>query len=140
MQRNNSSKYVMCVVFLLVFNNLLFTIWHFFFFFFKQKTAYEIRKGDWSSDVCSSDLYFRSGNACGKQVKLLRFDIGTVSPVLVAALSTGRDADGTFVFTDGLSSDHVYYGQFNCARSDFDIYVVDNAELLRGRGADGSDG
>src|SRR5216117_4580654 len=24
-------------------------------FFFKQKTAYEIRKGDWSSDVCSSD-------------------------------------------------------------------------------------
>src|SRR5216117_594539 len=26
------------------------------FFFFKQKTAYEIRKGDWSSDVCSSDL------------------------------------------------------------------------------------
>src|SRR5216117_4360699 len=28
----------------------------FFFFFFKQKTAYEIRKGDWSSDVCSSDL------------------------------------------------------------------------------------
>src|SRR5216117_4251172 len=27
-----------------------------FFFFFKQKTAYEIRKGDWSSDVCSSDL------------------------------------------------------------------------------------
>src|SRR5216117_1172098 len=28
-----------------------------FFFFFKQKTAYEIRKGDWSSDVCSSDLW-----------------------------------------------------------------------------------
>src|ERR1043165_4532852 len=25
-------------------------------FFFKQKTAYEIRPGDWSSDVCSSDL------------------------------------------------------------------------------------
>src|ERR1043166_5512310 len=28
----------------------------FFFFFFKQKTAYEIPKRDWSSDVCSSDL------------------------------------------------------------------------------------
>src|ERR1051325_6612075 len=26
------------------------------FFFFKQKTAYEITYGDWSSDVCSSDL------------------------------------------------------------------------------------
>src|SRR3546814_8926029 len=28
----------------------------FMFFFFKQKTAYEMRISDWSSDVCSSDL------------------------------------------------------------------------------------
>src|SRR3546814_2194457 len=28
----------------------------FVFFFFKQKTAYEMRISDWSSDVCSSDL------------------------------------------------------------------------------------
>src|SRR3546814_14580322 len=28
----------------------------FFFFLFKQKTAYEMRISDWSSDVCSSDL------------------------------------------------------------------------------------
>src|SRR3546814_4846368 len=28
-------------------------------FFFKQKTAYEMRISDWSSDVCSSDLIFR---------------------------------------------------------------------------------
>ena len=27
-------------------------------FFFKQKTAYEIKECDWSSDVCSSDLNF----------------------------------------------------------------------------------
>src|SRR3546814_7821444 len=31
----------------------------FFFFFFKQKTAYEMRISDWSSDVCSSDLVRR---------------------------------------------------------------------------------
>ena len=33
-------------------------------FFFKQKTAYEIGTGDWSSDVCSSDLWllFSRGN------------------------------------------------------------------------------
>src|SRR3546814_9169295 len=31
------------------------------FFFFKQKTAYEMRISDWSSDVCSSDL----GRAAG---------------------------------------------------------------------------
>src|SRR3546814_3970492 len=34
----------------------------FFFFFFKQKTAYEMRISDWSSDVCSSDL-IRNRNA-----------------------------------------------------------------------------
>src|SRR3546814_10528335 len=28
-----------------------------FVFFFKQKTAYDMRISDWSSDVCSSDLY-----------------------------------------------------------------------------------
>src|SRR3546814_13497402 len=32
---------------------------YFFFFFFKQKTAYEMRISDWSSDVCSSDLPYR---------------------------------------------------------------------------------
>src|SRR3546814_7972264 len=32
-----------------------------FFFFFKQKTAYEMRISDWSSDVCSSDLIQATG-------------------------------------------------------------------------------
>ena len=31
-------------------------------FFFKQKPAYEIRPGDWSSDVCSSDRRFMNQN------------------------------------------------------------------------------
>src|SRR3546814_7960975 len=30
------------------------------FFFFKQKTAYEMRISDWSSDVCSSDLALKN--------------------------------------------------------------------------------
>src|SRR3546814_2569877 len=34
------------------------------FFFFKQKTAYEMRISDWSSDVCSSDLGDAAGLAC----------------------------------------------------------------------------
>src|SRR5213082_3706278 len=36
----------------------------FFFFFFKQKTAYEIVSGDWSSDVCSSDLAASEVKSC----------------------------------------------------------------------------
>src|SRR3546814_7105051 len=43
--------YVRCSFFYLVFGLFLL-----FFFFFKQKTAYEMRISDWSSDVCSSDL------------------------------------------------------------------------------------
>src|SRR3546814_10907868 len=35
------------------------------FCFFKQKTAYEMRISDWSSDVCSSDLAGRAAAAAG---------------------------------------------------------------------------
>src|SRR3546814_6391041 len=35
-------------------DNVIFLLY--VFFFFKQKTAYEMRISDWSSDVCSSDL------------------------------------------------------------------------------------
>src|SRR3546814_7598715 len=41
------SVFLLCVLFYVVI---------LFFFFFKQKTAYEMRISDWSSDVCSSDL------------------------------------------------------------------------------------
>src|SRR3546814_5404462 len=34
------------------------------FFFFKQKTAYEMRISDWSSDVCSSDLANHTAQPC----------------------------------------------------------------------------
>src|SRR3546814_7075795 len=41
-------------------------LWVFvFFFFFKQKTAYEMRISDWSSDVCSSDLLCDADFRCG---------------------------------------------------------------------------
>src|SRR3546814_933635 len=39
------------------------------FVFFKQKTAYEMRISDWSSDVCSSDLGVRIGNGTVLSVK-----------------------------------------------------------------------
>src|SRR3546814_15485039 len=38
------------------------------FFFFKQKTAYELRISDWSSDVCSSDLKSGHGQAFDQRV------------------------------------------------------------------------
>ena len=44
----------------------------YYFFFFKQKTAYEIKECDWSSDVCSSDLkLLKDGYKEGKFLKYL---------------------------------------------------------------------
>src|SRR3546814_1767311 len=40
----------------------------FLFFFFKQKTAYEMRISDWSSDVCSSDLLFGTTGAAAEPI------------------------------------------------------------------------
>src|SRR3546814_6578534 len=41
----------------------------FFFFFFKQKTAYEMRISDWSSDVCSSDLIYQYKDDQGRHAR-----------------------------------------------------------------------
>src|SRR3546814_5022430 len=47
-------------------------------FFFKQKTAYERRISDWSSDVCSSDLHFfdrrRAGAERGRKIGFVGAD------------------------------------------------------------------
>src|SRR3546814_10283699 len=42
------------------------TMYRFVVFFFKQKTAYEMRISDWSSDVCSSDLPAAVGLPSGR--------------------------------------------------------------------------
>src|SRR3546814_14936650 len=46
----------------------------FLFFFFKQKTAYEMRISDWSSDVCSSDLGRFSFNVRGGRCEACQGD------------------------------------------------------------------
>src|SRR3546814_1482133 len=48
---------MLCVSDVFICYYLLFVV---LFFFFKQKTAYEMRISDWSSDVCSSDLLSRA--------------------------------------------------------------------------------
>src|SRR5213075_3552737 len=48
----------------------------YYFFFFKQKTAYEITRRDWSSDVCSSDLRTTDGGKTWSPARII-FDPGT---------------------------------------------------------------
>src|SRR3546814_3899174 len=50
------SLLVLYYVYIFFFHSLSMISFVIFFFFFKQKTAYEVRISDWSSDVCSSDL------------------------------------------------------------------------------------
>src|SRR3546814_8932675 len=51
-------------------------IFFIFFFFFKQKTAYEMRISDWSSDVCSSDL--TEIKNCSRFISVLMLYIATM--------------------------------------------------------------
>src|SRR3546814_19256115 len=62
------------------------------FFFFKQKTAYEMRISDWSSDVCSSDLPFflKPKKKNGASTSSARTDLGGDADLTLAALGEGQ--------------------------------------------------
>src|SRR3546814_4678721 len=65
---------------------LVLLLW-FCFFFFKQKTAYEMRISDWSSDVCSSDLSF---NRPAIVIGIDEFGVGKGSGRSIAGVDLGR--------------------------------------------------
>src|SRR3546814_16015596 len=82
----------------------------FLFFFFKQKTAYEMRISDWSSDVCSSDLVgiafdhhqqHRFALLVG-QAGHSAIDVGERNARLLAAVGTHRKS--RFLLCEGLRS------------------------------------
>src|SRR3546814_3069639 len=67
----------------------------YFFFFFEQKTSYEMRISDWSSDVCSSDLRFgrlESGTAMGVVFSIM-FAGGVLLMEQAAASNIDLDAE-----------------------------------------------
>src|SRR6184192_2641043 len=55
-------------------------MWFCSFFFFKQKTAYEMSIGDWSSDVCSSDLRCLRRHGLNTRAKRLSLVAGYAAP------------------------------------------------------------
>src|SRR3546814_5200484 len=66
-----------------------------FFFFFKQKTAYEMRISDWSSDVCSSDLDLFSGGLVQSA------EVDARSLLRAAVALGGGGGDGVAIEADG---------------------------------------
>src|SRR3546814_6272981 len=72
------------------------------FFFFKQKTAYEMRISDWSSDVCSSDLHARGkSDDC---LKAIADTGGVIGIVAVPAFLTDQPDP-----TISIMLDHIDY-------------------------------
>src|SRR3546814_20783170 len=72
------------------------------FFFFKQKTAYEMRISDWSSDVCSSDLsvLVKRMKATVRLRRLALFAAAAV-PIALAAVQSGAAVFNPKTFTLG---------------------------------------
>src|SRR3546814_3967253 len=70
------------------------------FVFFKQKTAYEMRISDWSSDVCSSDLQLHGGEAdtAGRAQHHQRLALcqGALVVQRIMARGVGHDECGSF--------------------------------------------
>src|SRR3546814_19299352 len=63
----------------------------FCFFFFKQKTAYEMRISDWSSDVCSSDLqmmFAKQDGAVAAPTAALHFTPALLDAIAAAGIGT----------------------------------------------------
>src|SRR3546814_4135207 len=83
----------------------------FYFFFFKQKTAYEMRISDWSSDVCSSDL---SKVSFGKPEKLMEY-LGVI-PGAVTALGAINDIGGNVKMI--IDEELMTFDVINCHRSE----------------------
>src|ERR1051326_9468890 len=65
------------------------------FFFFKQKTAYEIKECDWSSDVCSSDLLYDLLHHRDPQVAKCFWPWWGLRTELFPAQAWGGDGEGT---------------------------------------------
>src|SRR3546814_5982814 len=78
-----------------------------FFFFFKQKTAYEMRISDWSSDVCSSDL---TQSVIGARSLSSRPDHVSMSPSgRYCVISGGDVSDATVAWNRTFTSSRVVH-------------------------------
>src|SRR3546814_7812913 len=77
--------------------------YYIFFFFFKQKTAYEMRISDWSSDVCSSDLFVDDRLDVQLLGREQRETLGQVEAHLVAEHAVGAGPGPVLLENAGLA-------------------------------------
>src|SRR3546814_722174 len=94
-----------------------------FFFFFKQKTAYEMRISDWSSDVCSSDLMAKALgeartelSAHAPRIETMQIDKSKIRDII----GTGGKVIREIVATTGAKVDIDDEGLIKISSSDLD--------------------
>src|SRR3546814_5712662 len=88
-----------------------------FFFFFKQKTAYEMRISDWSSDVCSSDLAGGNHMAYGFQRRTFK---SARNAVIAARVARHFGADFEYLIAEAMAITQQQHGfgfQFEIGRA-----------------------
>src|SRR3546814_12088748 len=78
------------------------------FLFFKQKTAYEMRISDWSSDVCSSDLTEQA----------FRWSAGVDQRQYRRSRAGARHSSGTSLFSRRARRDHARCARWTCQAND----------------------
>src|SRR3546814_2538638 len=86
-----------------------------FFFFFKQKTAYEMRISDWSSDVCSSDLQAASWDKPRRVIAKIEWHPGELFPkvgFIVTNLPMEPDWVVRFYNQRGTAEQHIKEGKY----------------------------
>src|SRR3546814_390218 len=88
-----------------------------YYFFFKQKTAYEMRISDWSSDVCSSDILDRAHSEKARHIQIGRLLPLPVKYQFRAALQIVGCQAGASDFGDG----SVIAAQRECASAARDV-------------------
>src|SRR3546814_6360601 len=91
----------------------------FLFFFFKQKTAYEMRISDWSSDVCSSDLFLKAQQT--SRSALIELSRWVASPVTEVA----GDIPPLESHVAALTQEELNQVQPELLAAERDIYVAD---------------
>src|SRR3546814_4904306 len=92
-------------------------------FFFKQKTAYEMRISDWSSDVCSSDLAVTRPVAFGelplpdRESRLMRYAPGLCAAFFIALCAASTAAATELLITDARVYPAPEIGRASCRES-----------------------
>src|SRR3546814_6137709 len=81
------------------------------FFYFNQKTAYEMRISDWSSDVCSSDL--RRSWSCRSTSNSLRSGSSTERVISTAPMSARGDPEERRVGKECVSTCRSRWAQYH---------------------------